>query len=119
MTEIATTISKQQGSKLNPVTLTLGEKYTFKNTASTVLVVEHYNAAVPAGGAGIHIVTPEKAASYLDIEDPDYVIAPGEARVFGALPSTTFSPVVEFMALGADVAAGLLKAYVLEVRSYG
>jgi hypothetical protein len=39
--------------------------------------------------------------------------------VFGALPSTTFSPVVEFMALGADVAAGLLKAYVLEVRSYG
>ncbi len=117
--EIDLTISTQKGTPIKAVTLALGEKYTYKNNASNVLVVEHLNASVSQGNAAIHIVTPAKAASYLAIEDPTYAIAPGIGIVFGALPAAAFGPVIEFQAMGSDVNAGLLRAYVLEVRSYG
>lgn len=117
--EVGITISTQRGTSIVPITLQLGEKYTYKNSPSTVLVIEHYNAAVPEGNAEIGIVTPVKASAYLEVEDPSYAIKPGECKVFGALPSVSFGSTVEFTASGQDVANSLVKAYALEVRSYG
>jgi hypothetical protein len=112
-------ISTLKGTEVKRTTLALGERYTFANSASTVLVVDHLDPASPEGNAHINFVTPAKASSNYEIEDPVEAIAPGETRVFGALPSTTFSGTVEFTALGTDVSANLVQAYVLEVRTYG
>lgn len=112
-------ISTLNGTPIKRTTLALGERYTFNNSPSAVLVVEHLDASLSPGNAHIKVTTPVKASSNYEIEDPIFTIAPGETKVFGAMPAVTFSPVVEFVGMGADISANLLQVYVLEARTYG
>ena len=117
MPQISTSISSIKGTLITPVAVTTGETYTYRNSPSTVLVIEHYDASVPEGNACVSFVTPAKASQVLAIEDPEYILKPGQAMVFGAFPSSTFSSIIEFSFTGSDVNAGMIKIYVMEART--